>query len=170
MELSPRRRARALVGVVVEVVASVSALLVLYALAPLDRPWRDSWLGLAASLAVFAGVVGWQLRGVLRSAMPMLRAARAVAVGVVLFLVIFASLYWSLADSTPGSFNESLDRLDALYFTISVFATVGFGDIAPVSQTARAAVSVQMLLDLAVLGLVVRLVISVARSRMNRPD
>ena len=47
-------------------------------------------------------------------------------------------------------------RTDALYFTVTVFSTVGFGDIVAVSQPARLVVTVQMLLDLLALGLVVR--------------
>ena len=50
-----------------------------------------------------------------------------------------------------SSFSEPLNRTDALYFTTSTFATVGFGDITPVSQLARAVVSVQMIADLGAL-------------------
>ena len=35
--------------------------------------------------------------------------------------------------------------MDALYFTTVTFATVGFGDITPVSQLARGVVTVQMI-------------------------
>ena len=44
-----------------------------------------------------------------------------------------------------------------LYFTVTVFATVGFGDINATSQTARVLVMVQMILDLIVLGLGIRI-------------
>jgi hypothetical protein len=43
-----------------------------------------------------------------------------------------------------------------MYFTVTVFTTVGFGDITATSQLARALVTVQMLLDLIVIGLVIR--------------
>ena len=52
----------------------------------------------------------------------------------------------------PGS----LTRTDSLYFTVTIFATVGFGDITATSQVARVVVIAQMLLDLLVLGLVVK--------------
>ena len=42
---------------------------------------------------------------------------------------------------------------DSLYFTVTVFATVGFGDITATSQTGRLIVTAQMILDLIVLGL-----------------
>ncbi|MBM9466022.1 potassium channel family protein [Nakamurella leprariae] len=46
----------------------------------------------------------------------------------------------------------------ALYFSVTVFATVGFGDMTPESGAIRLLVSVQMLLNLVVLGVVFRVV------------
>jgi voltage-gated potassium channel len=63
-------------------------------------------------------------------------------------------------DSAANFTVYALTRTDALYFTITVFATVGLGDIAATSQTARVVVMVQMILDLIVIGLVVRLFLS----------
>jgi hypothetical protein len=45
-----------------------------------------------------------------------------------------------------------MNRTDALYFTVTTFATVGFGDITATSQIARLMVTVQMVLDLLILG------------------
>jgi voltage-gated potassium channel len=42
---------------------------------------------------------------------------------------------------------------DALYFTLTVFSTLGFGDITATSQSATVIVMVQMVLDLVILGL-----------------
>jgi len=62
-----------------------------------------------------------------------------------------------MANNNPANFNtHPLTRTDALYFAVTVVSTVGFGDIVPVSQSARLVVTVQMLLDLLALGLVVR--------------
>ena len=49
-------------------------------------------------------------------------------------------------------FTERLDHTRVLYFTITVFSTVGFGDITPRADLARIIVSIQMLLDLDILG------------------
>ena len=43
-------------------------------------------------------------------------------------------------------FSQKLDHSRALYFTITVFSTVGFGDITPTNDAARLAVGAQMLL------------------------
>jgi hypothetical protein len=44
---------------------------------------------------------------------------------------------------------------------------VGFGDITPRTDTARLIVSAQMLLDLVVIGAVVRLLFNAAKSRIT---
>ena len=55
--------------------------------------------------------------------------------------------------ASPASFStHQLTRTDALYFTVTTFTTVGFGDIIPASQGARLVVTAQMILDLLVLG------------------
>jgi voltage-gated potassium channel len=66
--------------------------------------------------------------------------------------------------SVPG-----LTRTDALYFTVTVFATVGFGDITAASQSARALVTAQMILDLIVLGAVIRVFIGAVRLARQGP-
>lgn len=59
-----------------------------------------------------------------------------------------------------------------LYFTVTVFSTVGFGDITAASQSARLVVTVQMLLDLLALGLVVRAFVSAVQAARQQasPD
>ena len=56
----------------------------------------------------------------------------------------------------PAQFSEPLTRLDAAYFTVTIFATVGFGDIVAVSEAARAVATVQMVGDLVIVGVVAR--------------
>jgi hypothetical protein len=54
--------------------------------------------------------------------------------------------------------------------TVTAFSTVGFGDITAASQPARLVVTVQMLLDLLVLGLGIRVIIgAVQRARQQAP-
>ena len=53
--------------------------------------------------------------------------------------------------ASAASFTEPLTRTDALYFTVTVFSTVGFGDISPKSEAARVVLIVQMLADLVLL-------------------
>ena len=43
-----------------------------------------------------------------------------------------------------------------MYFTVTTLATVGYGDIHPTGPPARAVVTTQIILNLAFLGIVVR--------------
>jgi hypothetical protein len=74
-----------------------------------------------------------------------------------------------MAQADLSNFNvQSLTRTDALYFTVTVFTTVGFGDIVATTQVARLVVTVQMILDLVVLGLGVRVFLgAVQRGRQQ---
>ncbi|MET9634497.1 potassium channel family protein, partial [Lentzea sp. NPDC006480] len=82
-----------------------------------------------------------------------------------LFLLMFANAFFLLARHQPGSFNCSLSRTDALYFVVTVFATVGFGDIVPVSPLARVIVTAQMIGDLLVLGVALKVILLAVRRR-----
>jgi hypothetical protein len=107
-------------------------------------------------LGAIAVLIVWQVRAIAGSRAPVLRAVETLAMVVPLFLVVFAATYTVISEAQPASFSEAMERTDALYFTVTVFATVGFGDISPVSDTARVIVTVQMIADLLLLGLVLR--------------
>ena len=62
----------------------------------------------------------------------------------------------------PNSYTEPLTRLDALYFSVTMFATVGFGDITPVTELARVITVLQMLANLIFLGVVARVLFGAA--------
>jgi hypothetical protein len=90
----------------------------------------------------------------------------ALGIVIAVFLIGFSVVYLTMSHSNPRIFTQSLDHTRALYFTISIFSTVGFGDITPRTDPARLVVSAQMLLDLAIIGVVVRLIFNAARSRI----
>ena len=99
-----------------------------------------------------------------------MRAIEALAITVPLFLLLFASAYFVMEKGSPASFSHPLTRTDALYFTVTTFSTVGYGDITPASQTARVVVTVQMLLDLLAIGLGIRVFVgAVQMARQSRP-
>ena len=146
-----------------------TVLVVLYYLLPFTAVVDAStFVLLAAGLALFAAVITWQVRSILRSAYPALRAIEALGAAIPLFLMVFATAYVKLADTQAEAFTEPLSRTDALYFTITVFATVGFGDIAPVTDAARITTMVQMVGDLLVVGLVLRLMLGAVKQGRQR--
>ncbi len=77
-----------------------------------------------------------------------------------------------MARDGSANFNtHPLTRTDSLYFTVTTFATVGFGDITATSQTARLMVTVQMILDLLALGLGIRVFVGAVQfARRAHPD
>ena len=152
---SAKRRRLVGLGLLRSLTATV-VLAGLYYLLPLDHIKNVS-LALVAGLLILLAVTIWQLRAVIRARYPAVRAVEALATAVPLLLLLFASVYFTMAGTSPANFStQSLTRTDALYFTVTTFSTVGFGDITAVSQSARLVVTAQILLDLLVLGLVVR--------------
>ena len=155
-ELPPAKRRR-LAGLdLLRCLATTGVLVALYYLLPLNHI-KSVRLMLVAGLLLLAAFTGWQLWAVTRARYPAVRAVEALATTVPVFLLLFASAYFIMASASPANFStHSLTRTDALYYTVTVFATVGFGDITAVSQSARLVVTAQMMLDLLVLGLGVR--------------
>jgi voltage-gated potassium channel len=124
-------------------------------------------LRLGADIALVGAVFAWQIRRIAVAELPELRAIEALGIVVVLFLVAFSAIYLAMSHQTASTFSEPLDHIRALYFAITIFSTVGFGDITPRTDAARLVVSAQMLLDLAIIGVVVRLLFNAAKSRVT---
>jgi hypothetical protein len=139
---------------------------VAYALLPLDRSLRGDGFGwLTAALVLIAACTAIQIRAILRSTSPGVRGVQALLTLVTLLLVSFASIYVSLSHNTPSSFSQPLNHVAGMYFSVTVFATVGFGDITPISDAARVIVTTQMLLDLAMVGLGVKVILGAVKLR-----
>ena len=81
--------------------------------------------------------------------------------------LVLRHLPGDVARFAAATFTTSLDHTRALYFTVSIFSTVGFGDITPKTDTARLVVSAQMLLDFVIIGAAVRIIFNAARSRVT---
>jgi hypothetical protein len=170
---SPSRASRrAFAASVARAVLTTAAMTWVYFELPLDnRTSLSSVALLTCGLVLFVGLLTWQVRSIMQSHQPRLRAIEALATAVPFFILLFATTYVLLARSDDQAFTAPLTRLDALYFTVTVFATVGFGDIAARSETARAFVTVQMMGDLIVIGLGVRLLLSAVQVGLSRrPD
>jgi hypothetical protein len=108
-----------------------------------------------------------QTLATLRSRYPLLRSAEAMATTIPLFLVVFSTTHYLISGLDPVSYSEPLTRFDALYFTMTIFATVGLGDIAPVSLPARFVTFIQMIGGLILVGVVARVLINAARLRQE---
>lgn len=161
-----RRRRR---GRNVTVLLLVTALY--YAVPVRPVPTTASAVLAVVGVVVGAGVLAWLITRQVRE--QMLAHDHAVTVHsllVLLYLVVafFALGYYVLERGAPGQFAELRTRTDALYFTMATLATVGFGDVHPVGQAARALVTLQMGFDLVFVGAIVAVLSGVVRARAGR--
>ncbi len=166
-ELPRAKRRRLIVQAVLRSFLFATVLVVLYYLLPLGRPLSaDTTVRLLIGLLFFAGVMVWEVRRITRSRYPGVQAVAGLGLIVPLYLLLFASTYFLMERASAAAFTQPLTRTDALYFAVTVFSTVGFGDVAPKSEAARVVLTVQMLGDLAVLGAGIRILLgAVQRGR-----
>ena len=155
---------------VLRVLGSAVILVTAYYLLPYDRAaaWGVITLLVVGLLALIV-LIGFQVRAIIRSPFPNLRAIEALATSLPLFLLLFASTYYVMERLAPGSFGTHLTRTDAMYFAVTVFTTVGFGDITAKTETARQIVTGQMVADLLILGVGIKIILgAVSRGQQRR--
>jgi voltage-gated potassium channel len=143
-----------------------AALLTIYYLLPLDRGGNVA--GFLVGLTALTVLVIWQVRAVTTAPSPRLRAVESLTTSIPLYIVLFAGSYVTMSGRDADAFSEPLDRTDALYFTVATLATVGFGDIAAVSEAARIAVIVQMVTGVVLLGVVVKVFLGAVQIGLRR--
>lgn len=166
----PLRR-RLAVRLLLRCLLTTAALLAAYYLLPMDRPFAGGTaVALVLGLVVVALLIAREVRAIMRDRYPRLRAVEALATAVPLFLLLFASSYYLLEGGAPGSFTEPMTRTDALYFTVTTFSTVGYGDIAASSQTARVLVMVQIAGDVLLIGVAARLILGAVQAGLRRQE
>jgi voltage-gated potassium channel len=168
-ELPARRRRQLLTIAAIRSFASVAVLVTAYFLLPFTRLLNGRLIvEFGAGVLLVIIVLISQTVLTLRSGYPLLRSVEAMATSIPLFLVVFSTTHYLVNELNPGSYSEPMTRFDALYFTMSTFATVGFGDITAISVPARFATLVQMIGGLVLIGVVARVLIGTARLRENR--
>lgn len=158
-------RRRDVVKVVVSALVTSAAILTLYYVMPLPATHDSPFAQMIVGILLFGVVFGYEVRAILRSNRPIQRAARAAAVVIPLFIVVFAWIYLSMSHSNPAAFDATLSRTQGLYFAVTVLSTVGFGDITPKTDPARAIVTIQMVLDLVIVALVAKLILGAVGRR-----
>lgn len=132
-----------------------------YYLLPLQAPWGD-----AVTAGRLAGtVLSWVLLCFLlwaearRSRQRQQREYHRVQqLLTVLYLLVlgFALVYIVTATVSPEQFSGMANRSDALYFSVTIMGTVGFGDVHAAGTVARLMVTAQMLFNLIYLGTALR--------------
>jgi len=168
---NPRERRRVLARSGLRILGIVLGMLVLYVVVPVPgSSGLTALIGMFVGLAFFVVLVGWQLHAIVRAEHPVLRAVETIAFALPMLVFVFAFTYLAISRADPQSFSEHLDRVSAMYFTVSTVSTVGLGDITPVAAGARVVVTFQMLFDLALLAGLVRLLILATRTGLQRKE
>jgi hypothetical protein len=93
------------------------------------------------------------------------RSAPVLAMLLVLLVMTFSLTFYLLELASPGQFDDLNTRTDALYFTLTTMATVGYGDIHAEGQVARALVAAVIAFDVVVVASLVR-----ARTRTDEGE
>ena len=128
-----------------------------YYVLPRHEPWRDgaSIVLFLLALCLFAGLM-LLLRGevhlVRRKHPPKLARVQMLLALLYSLILVFALIYSFVAHVAPHQFEGIHTRTDALYFTVTTIATVGYGDIHASQTLAKVLVTLQMLFDLVYLG------------------
>jgi voltage-gated potassium channel len=152
---------------------TVAGLLALYAVIPVPGQREPLWFTLlmaACGLAILAYAFFTLAQRAQRSSDETAIRLEALVAVLYAFVVFMSLVYLGLA-SSAGQFDELHTRIDALYFTMSTIATVGFGDVHATGQAARLVVTVQIFLDLIFVGLVARIILpTLARQRAQRNE
>jgi hypothetical protein len=172
-EATPRQRRWLILRASLRALLAATLLVALYYVLPMDSALdTHTVLLLVACLAVLAAVLTWRIRAITRSQYPGLRALETVAAVVPLYVLAFATTYFLLERANDTYFSEPLSRTGALYFSVTVFSTVGFGDITTKTDPARLVVTAQMFFDLILLGFGARVFLSAVRLGRQRqtPD
>lgn len=164
-----RDRRRFAVRSLVQSLLIAVLLVVAYFLLPMTSGTRAGGLvALVAGLLVVVLVLAWHVRLILVAPYPAARAVAALVVTVPLFLVVFSTIYYLMGVEDASVWSEPLTRMDALYFTVTIFVTVGFGDITAISQAARVMVTVQMMTGLTLVGVIARVVVGAVQVNWRR--
>ena len=146
-------------------VALVGAVVLYYVLPMRGRLWPLGAVAGPAAAIALAPLTRKHLRRVLVSDRPLVDVACAIGLIATVLVLGFATTYWIMYTQAPDEFVGLSTKTDSLYFTVTVMATVGFGDVHPVGQVARAVTTVNMLTNLVILAVSIRLFSWAAHTR-----
>jgi voltage-gated potassium channel len=168
LEMAKRERRKVVIFSLSRAVVGAVLIVVAYYTLPLAAGSAgEIVIRVVISVVAIGTVVLWQVRAISTSKYPWLRSVEALAFAVALMVMCFATVYLSMSQRDPLGFSEPLSRTDALYFTMTTLATIGFVDISATSETARVAVMIQIVFNVAVIGVSVRLILATARHRAS---
>ncbi len=168
-DLTPRERRRAITQIVMRATLAVGILVGAYVLVvPQNGVLEGSAVvQLLLGVILFSVVIALQFYSIMRDPIPEVHAAASLVV-VVMLVLLFALAYAMMSAVSPAAFSHPLDRSSAIYFTVTILSTVGFGDITPVTAAARWLVTLQMIINITLVVILGRVLLMAARIARTR--
>jgi voltage-gated potassium channel len=129
---------------------------------------------LSADIAEFLVEAGLLFEGFFQRMRRLLVPAFAFMTFYSIIVIVFAAVYRLLdrmdggVDFVVGGTQRSMSFAESLYFSLVTMATVGYGDIVPVTGAARVIASIQMVLGLLLLLFGFTELMEYARERRER--
>jgi voltage-gated potassium channel len=145
-------------------VAEVLVLVVAYFLIPLEGSLAFRLLAYGLGLALVVFVVARQMRRHLGSRDNEVRID-SLALAIVMSVLLFALAYYAVSTAESGEFSGLSTRVDALYYSLTVATTTGFGDVSAQSQLARVLVSAQLVFNMLIVATAVPLLTRTVKER-----
>lgn len=167
-ELPRRTQVLILIEIIVRIGIALALFTFLYSIIPMRDDLVRPGVIVIAMLVVFIAMLWLALRRIQNAKLPQVRAVQLIFISIGFYLFTFSAVYLSMSATSPGSFNVPLDHTSAFYFTVTVFATVGFGDIVAQTSGAQALVTFQMLLNLLFIYAGLRIIINVGKKQSER--
>jgi voltage-gated potassium channel len=151
----------------VTTIGIVAAITVVYYLLPEPGRMREASWGAMFGLgtAALGAAILLSIRRLLRVDVEQRTTALIVLLCIT---VLFFSYMDAVVAEIPGQFYDMHNKTDAVYFSVSTLATVGFGDVHPSGQLARIAVTLQIIFNLVFIGSAAATVAGLWRARATR--
>lgn len=139
----------------------LAGVVIVYFVVPVSRqPERGTLIRILVAILLLALLAAGVVRQLRRHLDAKDQRVDGLIVSITVVMAVFAFAYFTLHQRDPSQFAGLQTRLDALYFTASTAATVGFGDVNAVGQAARALVLVQIVFNAVFIGTTVALLSS----------
>ena len=169
LDLPRRARTKVVMASLMRSIGTVVVLAIAYAVVPFDHASDvHLWAWVLSAIVLITVALVFEIRMILSARFPGMKAIEALIMLIALIVFVFSATYVSLSQSAPGTFSEPINKFGGIYFTVTVLSTVGFGDITARTNGARMVVVFQMLFDIVLIGAVVRLLFSAARTGQAR--
>lgn len=152
-------------------VLAIAAVVCVYLVTPVPQAEDPVWITVAALVAMGVLYIAAALAVaalISKAKHPLMMGTIALGVMISALIVLFALAYVSLSQTDPTNFNEPLTKISALYFTMTILSTVGFGDIYAVTEKARIVVMLQMVAGLTLFTVVARILTYVVKDSTKR--